>query len=55
MKDAVKSALVLFAITLVAGALLGAVYHVTKEPIRIQKERISGIMRDLTKRQRMPS
>ena len=38
MKDAVKSALVLFAITLVAGALLGAVYQVTKEPIRIQRE-----------------
>ncbi|MCR5179435.1 MAG: FMN-binding protein [Lachnospiraceae bacterium] len=38
MKEAVKSALVLFAITLVAGALLGAVYQVTKEPIRIQRE-----------------
>ena len=38
MKDMIKSVLVIFVITLVAGALLGAVYQVTKEPIRIQKE-----------------
>ncbi|MCR4764035.1 MAG: FMN-binding protein [Lachnospiraceae bacterium] len=38
MKDTIKNALILFAITLVAGALLGIVYEVTKEPIRIQKE-----------------
>lgn len=38
MKDMIKSVFVIFAITLVAGALLGAVYQVTKEPIRIQKE-----------------
>lgn len=38
MKDTVKNALILFAITLVAGALLGIVYQVTKEPIRVQQE-----------------
>jgi electron transport complex protein RnfG len=38
MKDTIKNALILFVITLVAGALLGIVYEVTKEPIRKQKE-----------------
>ena len=38
MKDMIKGVLVIFLITLVAGALLGVVYQVTKEPIRIQKE-----------------
>ena len=37
MKDTIKNALILFVITLVAGALLGIVYEVTKEPIRVQK------------------
>lgn len=34
-----KDALVLFAITLLAGLILGAVYQVTKEPIAVQKEK----------------
>ena len=38
MKDTIKNALILFAITLVAGALLGIVYEVTKEPIRVQAQ-----------------
>ena len=37
MKETIKIALILFVITLVAGALLGIVYEVTKEPIRVQK------------------
>ena len=37
MKETIKNALILFVITLVAGALLGIVYEVTKEPIRVQK------------------
>ena len=32
-KSMIKNALILFAITLVAGVLLGVVYQVTKEPI----------------------
>ena len=36
MKSMLKDAAILFAITLVAGFLLGAVYDVTKEPIAIQ-------------------
>lgn len=38
MKSMVKDALILFAITLVAGLLLGAVNEITKEPIAIAKE-----------------
>lgn len=34
-----KEAAILFGITLVAGLLLGFVYELTKEPIRIQKEK----------------
>ena len=36
-KSMLKDALILFAITLVAGLLLGFVYDVTKEPIAQQK------------------
>lgn len=35
----VRDALILFAITLIAGLVLGAVYQVTKEPIAAQKEK----------------
>lgn len=34
-----KDAMILFAITLLAGLVLGAVYQVTKEPIAMQKEK----------------
>lgn len=34
-----KEAAILFAITLVSGVLLGFVYELTKEPIRVQKEK----------------
>lgn len=36
-KSMIKNALILFAITLVAGVLLGIVYQVTKEPIKYQE------------------
>ncbi len=39
VKIMLKEAGVLFAITLVAGLLLGFVYELTKEPIRIQEEK----------------
>ena len=39
MKNIVKDACILFAITLVAGILLGLVYNVTKEPIAQQNEK----------------
>lgn len=39
MKNTIKDALILFAITLVAGLLLGVVYDITKEPIAAQKEK----------------
>lgn len=39
MKNVIKDAMILFAITLVAGLLLGVVYDVTKEPIAAQKEK----------------
>ena len=39
MKNVIKDALILFAITLVAGLLLGFVYDITKEPIAAQKEK----------------
>ena len=38
MKSMMKDALILFAITLVAGLLLGVVYNVTKEPIEQQNQ-----------------
>ena len=37
MKSMIKDAVVLFAITLISGLLLGVVYEVTKEPIAIQQ------------------
>ena len=37
MKSMIKDAAILFAITLIAGLLLGAVYEVTKEPIVVQQ------------------
>ena len=37
-KSMIKNALILFAITLVAGVLLGVVYQVTKEPIAYQEK-----------------
>ena len=37
MKSMMKDAVILFAITLIAGLLLGVVYEVTKEPIEIQQ------------------
>lgn len=39
MKSIMKDALILFAITLAAGLLLGVVYDITKEPIAAQKEK----------------
>ena len=39
MKNIVKDACILFAITLVAGILLGLVYNVTKDPIAQQNEK----------------
>lgn len=39
MKNVIKDAMILFAITLVAGLLLGIVYDVTKEPIAAQNEK----------------
>ena len=39
MKSMIKDALILFAITLVAGLLLGVVYNVTKEPIEQQNQK----------------
>lgn len=38
MKNIIKNTLILTAITLVAGVLLGLVYEITKEPIAIAKE-----------------
>ena len=37
-KSMIKNAFILFAITLVAGILLGVVYQVTKEPIAYQEK-----------------
>ena len=37
MKSMIKDAAILFAITLIAGLLLGVVYEVTKEPIALQE------------------
>lgn len=38
----VKNALILFAITIIAGLLLGLTYEVTKEPIRLVQEEIKN-------------
>ncbi len=38
----VKNALILFAITIIAGVLLGLTYEVTKEPIKVQQARIKN-------------
>lgn len=39
MKEMMKNALILFAITVVAGGILGAVYEITKEPIQKAEEK----------------
>lgn len=39
MKNMIKDACILFAITLCAGIILGFVYQITKEPIAAQKEK----------------
>lgn len=39
MKSMIKDAMILFAITLMAGLILGTVYQVTKDPIAKQKEK----------------
>lgn len=39
MKRVMQDTLILFAITLIAGFLLGTVYEVTKEPIKVQAEK----------------
>lgn len=39
MNKIVKNAMILTVITLVAGFLLGTVYEITKEPIRLSQER----------------
>ncbi len=39
MKDMVKNTLILTAITLISGLLLGLVYEITKEPIAVSKEK----------------
>ena len=39
----IKNALILFAITIGAGILLGLTYEVTKEPIRLQQERTKNV------------
>ena len=39
IKSMMKDASILFAITLIAGLMLGFVYELTKEPIRLQKEK----------------
>ncbi len=39
VKSMLKDAFILFAITLISGLILGFVYELTKEPIRLQEER----------------
>lgn len=39
MKDMMKDALILLAITLLSGLILGTVYYITKEPIAAQNEK----------------
>ena len=39
MKGMLKDAAILFAITLISGLILGAVYQLTKEPIAAQEEK----------------
>lgn len=43
IKTMLKEAVILFGITLMAGLLLGFVYELTKEPIRIQKEKAIAV------------
>ncbi len=43
IKTMLKEAAILFGITLMAGLLLGFVYELTKEPIRIQKEKAIAV------------
>jgi len=38
----IKNAMILFMITVIAGTLLGLTYEVTKEPIRIQQEKLKN-------------
>ena len=39
MKNMIKDAAILFAITLIAGLCLGAVHFITEEPIRLAEEK----------------
>ena len=39
MKNMLKEAAILFAITVIAGAILGFIYDMTKEPIAEQNEK----------------
>lgn len=39
MKQMIKDALILFAITIISGLLLGAVFQITKEPIALQEQK----------------
>lgn len=39
VRNMLKDAIILFAITLIAGLVLGFVYELTKEPIRLQQEK----------------
>ncbi len=39
VRSMLKDAMILFAITLIAGLVLGLVYELTKEPIRLQQEK----------------
>ncbi len=39
MKEIIKNALILMAITLTAGLALGAVHEITKEPIEAQEKK----------------
>ena len=43
MKQMMKDAAILFAITLISGLLLGIVYQVTKDPIAKQNEKLWDI------------
>lgn len=44
MNKIIKNALILAAITLIAGLLLGAAHQVTLEPIQKQQEKKTGIL-----------
>ncbi len=39
MKEMIKNTLILFVITVIAGAMLGLVFDITKEPIARQEEK----------------